>query len=216
MNFTQQVVPDSTKPAPSSAKTGRNDRPAPAVPDSAGLRERVDKAIEDVLCEHRIVTLHGQPGERYRCEASGCDYDTEDWTAWEEHVAPFVRAAVLAAVTVEQVNRLLGVSLWDVSSFCADARIDFHEDALDDVLAVVGQGVSADAQTIPHKSRCGCDLSGMTPPAVHLVDNHDDMPCPRCGGDRLRPDFTGSGRCHAPRTTYNLTGQEPTTRGAGA
>ena len=25
----------------------------------------------------------------------------------------------------------------------------------------------------------------------------DNQPCPVCGGDRLRPDFTGSGRCHA-------------------
>lgn len=25
----------------------------------------------------------------------------------------------------------------------------------------------------------------------------DNKPCPDCGGDRLRPDFTGSGRCHA-------------------
>lgn len=25
----------------------------------------------------------------------------------------------------------------------------------------------------------------------------DAQPCPTCGGDRLRPDFTGSGRCHA-------------------
>ena len=24
----------------------------------------------------------------------------------------------------------------------------------------------------------------------------DRLPCTRCGGDRLRPDFTGSGRCH--------------------
>lgn len=27
----------------------------------------------------------------------------------------------------------------------------------------------------------------------------DNEPCPRCGGDRLRTDFTDSGRCHAPR-----------------
>lgn len=27
----------------------------------------------------------------------------------------------------------------------------------------------------------------------------DNQPCPTCGGDRLRSDFTGSGRCHAPR-----------------
>lgn len=25
----------------------------------------------------------------------------------------------------------------------------------------------------------------------------DDQPCPKCGGDRLRADFTGSGSCHA-------------------
>lgn len=27
----------------------------------------------------------------------------------------------------------------------------------------------------------------------------DDQPCPSCGGDRLRPDFTEVDRCHAPR-----------------
>ena len=27
----------------------------------------------------------------------------------------------------------------------------------------------------------------------------DNLPCPKCGGDRLRSDFTGSDRCHAPR-----------------
>ena len=27
----------------------------------------------------------------------------------------------------------------------------------------------------------------------------DNQPCPTCGGDRLRTDFTGSGRCHVPR-----------------
>lgn len=26
----------------------------------------------------------------------------------------------------------------------------------------------------------------------------DNEPCPKCGGDRLRTDFTGSGRCHSP------------------
>ena len=28
--------------------------------------------------------------------------------------------------------------------------------------------------------------------------DRDNRPCPSCGGDRLRTDFTGSGRCHAP------------------
>ena len=27
----------------------------------------------------------------------------------------------------------------------------------------------------------------------------DDLPCPQCGGDRLRADFTTLGRCHVPR-----------------
>lgn len=27
----------------------------------------------------------------------------------------------------------------------------------------------------------------------------DNLPCGECGGDRLRTDFTGSGRRHAPR-----------------
>lgn len=27
----------------------------------------------------------------------------------------------------------------------------------------------------------------------------DNESCPTCGGDRLRTDFTGSGRCHVPK-----------------
>lgn len=34
----------------------------------------------------------------------------------------------------------------------------------------------------------------------------DNKPCPTCGGDRLRTDFTGSGQCHAPRA--GVVGQE--------
>lgn len=29
----------------------------------------------------------------------------------------------------------------------------------------------------------------------------DSLPCLSCGGDRLRPDFTGSGACHVPYPT---------------
>lgn len=29
----------------------------------------------------------------------------------------------------------------------------------------------------------------------------DAKPCPSCDGDRLRPDYTGSGRCHAERSS---------------
>ena len=28
--------------------------------------------------------------------------------------------------------------------------------------------------------------------------DRDNEPCPKCSGDKLRTDFTGSGRCHAP------------------
>lgn len=31
----------------------------------------------------------------------------------------------------------------------------------------------------------------------------DATPCPRCGGDLLRQDFTDSGRCHTPRGDSN-------------
>lgn len=66
-------------------------------------------------------------------------------------------------------------------------------DALtDDLLAVVGQGVTADTLTrfeAEHARR----------------QRIDDTPCPQCGGDRLRQDFTGSGRCHAPRPAPSTT-----------
>ena len=41
--------------------------------------------------------------------------------------------------------------------------------------------------------------------------DRDNEPCPTCGGDRLRTDFTGSGRCHAPRA--GVVGQEGESRG---
>lgn len=32
----------------------------------------------------------------------------------------------------------------------------------------------------PTPAACGCDLTGMAPPAVHIVDDHDNLP----GGER--------------------------------
>lgn len=38
--------------------------------------------------------------------------------------------------------------------------------------------------------------------AAYAAQNaRDNEPCPSCGGDRLRADFTGSGRCHVERKT---------------
>ncbi|WP_406245830.1 hypothetical protein ACI7YT_12380 [Microbacterium sp. M] len=36
--------------------------------------------------------------------------------------------------------------------------------------------------------------------------DRDNEPCEKCGGDRLRTDFTGANRCHAPRA--GIVGQE--------
>ena len=36
---------------------------------------------------------------------------------------------------------------------------------------------------------------------IEELDRRDSLPCPSCGGDRLRPDFTGSGACHVPHPT---------------
>lgn len=36
----------------------------------------------------------------------------------------------------------------------------------------------------------------------------DNEPCPKCGGDRLRGDFAGSERCHAPLARTGSTEQE--------
>ena len=35
------------------------------------------------------------------------------------------------------------------------------------------------------------------------VRARDNAPCPNCGGDRLRTDFTGSGKCHAPISSHS-------------
>jgi hypothetical protein len=43
----------------------------------------------------------------------------------------------------------------------------------------------------------------------------DNAPCPRCAGDRLRTDFTGSGRCHAERPA-EPTGAGDWARGVAA
>lgn len=44
------------------------------------------------------------------------------------------------------------------------------------------------------------DLMGALAASVQRARQRarDNEPCPKCGGDRLRTDFTGSGRCHAP------------------
>lgn len=35
--------------------------------------------------------------------------------------------------------------------------------------------------------------------ATHFQEQRttDNVPCPKCGGDRLRVDYTGSSTCHA-------------------
>lgn len=42
------------------------------------------------------------------------------------------------------------------------------------------------------------------------IAREDSKPCPRCGGDKLRPDFTGSGYCHAPMAAFNPPDQPVT------
>ena len=37
--------------------------------------------------------------------------------------------------------------------------------------------------------------------AIEEQARRDKLPCPSCGGDRLRPDFTDSGACHVPHPT---------------
>lgn len=61
-------------------------------------------------------------------ETSRADEGTISATG-ADHVARALREAGLLAPqpTVETVNRLLGVWLWDAPSFHADVRIDFHE-----------------------------------------------------------------------------------------
>lgn len=44
----------------------------------------------------------------------------------------------------------------------------------------------------------GYITSGIPLPAA---ERSDDIPCPRCGGDRLRINFTGTVWCHMPRAT---------------
>ena len=41
------------------------------------------------------------------------------------------------------------------------------------------------------------DLLGALQRSVERARATRNDPCPTCGGDRLRPDHTGSGRCHA-------------------
>ena len=75
----------------------------------SAVRERAARAARDTLCDHRIVTLKLPFGtEWYRCEADGCEYDTDDYTAWEEYHAPLVVDAVLAEVAdVGEIAKVL-------------------------------------------------------------------------------------------------------------
>lgn len=49
----------------------------------------------------------------------------------------------------------------------------------------------------------GGTLAGLIADALFRAEqrDRDSEPCPTCGGDRLRADFTDSGRCHAPTTS---------------
>lgn len=54
--------------------------------------------------------------------------------------------------------------------------------------------------TIEPKPDAPIDLDGLWMAAiVQAARQRDSEPCQVCGGDRLRQDFTGSGRCHAAR-----------------
>lgn len=56
------------------------------------------------------------------------------------------------------------------------------------------------------------DVMGNLLASLHLHREEqrarDNEPCPACGGDRLRADFTGSGRCHAARPLPATSEQE--------
>lgn len=41
-------------------------------------------------------------------------------------------------------------------------------------LARVRREAKAEARDEGKRDSCGCDLSGMTPPAIHIVDRHED------------------------------------------
>lgn len=43
------------------------------------------------------------------------------------------------------------------------------------------------------------DANANASEAARIVQQRlaDEQPCPRCGGDRLRPTFVGAPRCHA-------------------
>lgn len=36
------------------------------------------------------------------------------------------------------------------------------------------------------------------------IAREDSKPCPRCGGDKLRPDYTRSSYCHAQRDRRSI------------
>ena len=53
----------------------------------------------------------------------------------------------------------------------------------------------------PPEQACHADvlLEWANPQTQADLRRLDDQPCPVCGGDRLRANHTGSGRCHAPK-----------------
>ncbi|MCZ4066456.1 hypothetical protein O1W71_02080 [Microbacterium sp. H37-C3] len=56
------------------------------------------------------------------------------------------------------------------------------------------------------------DVMGALAARLHQIRDEqrarDNEPCAKCGGDRLRNDFTGSGRCHAARAHTGSTEQD--------
>jgi hypothetical protein len=131
----------------------------------------------------RAVETHGfwLPPARNTI-ACRCGWESSDgaiYRPWDEYHTHFATVALISAMplireqiarevaTVKAVNQLLGVSLWDASSFRADVRIDFHEDGT--VLGATLLNPAAhvhlwkiDPTTGRHPCDCGQELEDQT------------------------------------------------------
>ncbi len=76
---------------------------------------------------------------------------------------------------------------------------DTTQDIVERILAACGIPAKPEP-TIEPKPDAPIDLDSLGLGAiVQAARQRDSEPCQVCGGDRLRQDFTGSGRCHAAR-----------------
>lgn len=177
------------------------DDQAEPIPSDEALADMARRAYDgrySKLCAHECADgTCADPGKTPQCGGccdclGGCQLGYEEQRA--EATANGPSRDDIGAEVAECLFNYLEASL------CGNGPSpDTTQDIVERILAACG--VPADPElTIEPKPDAPIDLDGLWMAAiVQAARQRDSEPCQVCGGDRLRQDFTGSGRCHAAR-----------------